>query len=281
MREWSSSEARARATTTILAVALGAWVIGAAGSVRADAPLEAAQARYEEADFEGALLLLEEAAASTTLSRQELVTLLELRAVLRLATGQRQEMQADMARLLSLDPEHAFARGAPPELVAAAAALRASGVGPVLVEARAEPTADGARVDADATDEHGVVRSVMVRTRRDGDGWSELRPPPVDLPLDPGARLAYFALALGPGGVVVARDGSEESPHELVDRRSGATPAPLAAQDDDSTWTFVAIAGAAAVVAIAVVVTAVLVTDAASSQSSDLTRPELPVLVRF
>jgi hypothetical protein len=256
----------------ILAVSAAAATAGAGVGARAQEPLEDARRAYEDAEFQRALELLEDAEWNAALDRESLVLLLETRALAARALGDTALTRSTLQALASIDPQHAFGPEVPPELVAAFTQERSELRGPVRVVGRVEASVSGLRVVADVEgDVAGLVREVRVYGRADADAVRDA-PGALDVPVPPGARVEWWAEALGAGGAVLARDGSRASPRTAA-VPSGATTVAAATAGgspeegaDDAAgfpWLWVGIAAGVALVAI------IAIALAASAGSDD------------
>jgi len=222
-------------------------VVGFAASAAAQSSVDEGWRRVLDADFEGALAAFD-AAEAGTLTRADLVRILEGRAFVHFARGDEDAVRAALVRLGAIAPEHRFAPETPPELRERFAELAGRGALEVSVElavdggsARVEAIADG--------DPGGLVRHLRVGARIGEDGeWVTAQDEPLRLPYDRARALFFYGEALGPGGAVVARDGSREAPHQRPGEGGG----------DDVPWGWIGL-GAGAAVAVAIVVAIVVV----------------------
>lgn len=230
--------------------------------------VDEARTLYEEADFEGALARLQEAWQADDLTREDLLALLRLRALAHMGMGDAEAMREAVRAWVHLDPGVQLDDSTPPEIREAAESARPGPGGGVRVRARLEPTEGGVRIGAVVTDEVRLVRDVRVHARV-GDGPWQAGEPPLSLPVPPAATVAYAAEAVGPGGAVVARDGTVDDPltWSAASAGDGSGGAP---------WLWVGVGGG--VLAAAGVVVAVLLLG--GGEQSDLTRPTLPSIMR-
>lgn len=242
-----------------------AVVIAAAGALvptaaRADGDaLAQAIAHVEDADFASALAAFENAESSSELTREDLARLYSHRATVHFALGEQRAMEADLARLVALDPEAALPASAPPPVHEALERARAS-VRPPTLSAEARPTGTGVEVRARA-DQHGadLVRSLRAYARRERDEeWRRGDAGAVSIDAAPGDTVLWYAEAIGPGGAVLLSEGSRVDPGALV------VPVPVASDaggGDETTWWLVGGGAAAAVVGAVVAVVAVVTTS--------------------
>jgi hypothetical protein len=168
----------------------------------------------QEASFDEALAAFARAEASGDLGRDDLIELFEGRALVHFAQGDRAALHADVAVLAALAPERPPARDLPPDLVSVLReAVRAS-PGPVSV--RATATRRGEIVRVESTVEHvpsGLAVHVRVAARVASAALSVVEGAARDVSAPGGARVAYYMELVGPGGAVIATDGSVERPH--------------------------------------------------------------------
>jgi hypothetical protein len=227
------------------------------------------------AEFDAARRAFDAAERAHDLDRDALIRLFEGRALLYRALGDEASMDADLVRLASIDPSHAFDAQTPPDLVEAFARARSGGPGPLRVEVEARATAGGAAISARAIgDAGGIVREVQVFGRTAGGAYRRTSGQELLVPRTSEA-VEFFARAIGPGGAVVASHGEAEAP--LVfggDGPSLAVAAPgeaLATEPEDDSmpvWPWLVGAG----VAVGIVVVVVLV----FTLRSDTTEPSFP-----
>lgn len=239
-----------------------------AAAAQEHALIAEARNQYEEGEVEQALETVSRAEHTSDLSRENLLSLLELRILILRARGDDEQVSQELQRLASIAPDRAPADEFPPALRERLAGVRATLPGGLSVQARANATATGVEVTAEArNDVASVVREVRVYARAPDSAWSDGLDR-LDVPVTSG-RVDYYAVAVGPGGAPVAEHGSAEEPRVFLFpelRANGSSGEAV------SPWVWVGItAGAAAVVA-AVVVVVVLAT------SSDNAQPTAPHL---
>ena len=236
------------------------------------AQLDEARARYEEADFEAALAALARAERGSDLDADGAVELFRLRALVHLGMGDQDGMREAVRALMLIRPSVELDETTPPEVRQAADAIRGE-LSPLRVEALLEPTDEGARIDAEVQgDVAGLVRAIRVHTRVAGGSWLTGEPP-VSLDVPSGAQLSYRAEALGPGGAVIASDGTADDP------RTWTSTAEVTEDDEGSgsTWAIVGIGGALAV-GLAVVLVVVL---SGGGSDNENTQPTLPMALSY
>ncbi len=210
--------------------------------VSAQAALAAVRARYADGDFEGLLHEEERLEREGSLTRDELLDALELRALAQRALGDEPGAERTLRMLAWIAPDHALGREVPPVLRARFEALVAGGRAPSI---ETEPTTEGGtfRLEAQLPDdpEH-VVRRIELRARAEGGEWHIIVDRPLTLTAGRGTRVEWETRAIGPAsaGVATAR---------------GTTTMP-GGSDDTLVWALVGTGVGLAVVgaAIAVVV---------------------------
>jgi hypothetical protein len=225
-----------------------------------------------EARFEEALAAFARAEAASDLTRSDVIALLEGRALVHFALGQEAELARALSALASVAPDHAPDRAIPPDLATRIREACATVREPLALRSGAERAGSVARVRADVVgDEVGLVRAVRVHVREGEGGFRTLGGRVQEVVADPRVPFAWYAEAIGPGGAVLASDGTREAPHGLapdlsparVASEGGATEGERGASEgtggsgeDDGggpgPWPYV-IAGGVLAVAVAVV----------------------------
>jgi len=199
-----------------LAFLTGSLGAGAGWAVvaRADDAVTRARSQIENADFHAALDSIDRAESSGDLDRDALVELLELEAVVHFALGQASEVRGDLNALLSLDPHYQMSVLRPPGLRSALEDARRAIDGPLELLVTAEPTSRGVRLRARLIrDVAAIVREVRISARLRGERrWRTARADSLDVAATTGAQIEHYAVALGPGGAIVASAASATSP---------------------------------------------------------------------
>lgn len=244
----------------------------------AAAQLDAARDHLADADFQRAERAFGRALGAAELSRDELTSIFEGRAVARWALGEEDEARADLVALGSLDPDHVLPPEAPPLLVESFAALPRA---PLQIRLTWGETAEGeallrASVENDLA---ALSRSVRVHVRRQGEPeWTTSVEPEVAIRMHPGDVVEVWVEALGPGGAVVAHEGTALAPiehgHGLI-AASDALAEPNRAPDPTPMWIWAGV-GAGVFVAVAIIVGV-----AVGTASSDATQPTAPMVIGF
>lgn len=223
---------------------------------RAETPLDEARQAYEAAEFRRAIELLERVERDAAFDRDTYVRLLELRALSHRALAEDEATGRTLRVLASVEPAYRFGPEAPPDLVEDFEAIRAALPGPIAFDARATPSPAGATVEARVVrDPENVLRALRVHARVDGGAWQSGNES-LQVAAAPGARIEWYAEAVGPGGALLSTIGSAGAPRTLT------LPAAAAPARDDGAggavpWTWIAVGGGALVIA-GVVVAVVL-----------------------
>jgi hypothetical protein len=254
-----------------LALAALLWLV----ALPAAAQLEAGRRALTDADFERAERAFGRALGAAELSTEDLVSIFEGRAMARFALGDEAGASADLAALRSLDPTHALPPEAPPAMVEAFDALGNAGIGIELGWFGHDER--HLLRPAVVNDPASLVHTVRVHLRRHGEpAWTTSEEREIEVTLRDGEAVEVWAEAIGPGGAVVAREGSPLAPREHGTEAGASLAAPDRAASDQGVWIGVGI-GVGAAIVIGVVIAAVVVGTA----QSDETQPAVPVVVGF
>ena len=254
----------------------------------AHAQLDEGRRRLEHADFTRAVRAFDRAERGAHLTRDQLLSIYEGRAMARWAQGNERQAQHDLIALAEVDPHHAFPPEAPPELGEAFAdAARDGGLSLQLSFVDA-PGSATLTVDTHH-DDAGLVRALRTHVRVADGAWTESDSSTVRLDVAEHAAVEAWVEAIGPGGAVIATSGSEGAPivHGGGPIAELQPPTPMPAptsvfvepserHDDTPLWIGIGV-GIAALVVAAVIICLVVGT---SQGPSDQTQPDAPV-VRF
>jgi hypothetical protein len=177
----------------------------------------------------------------------------------------------ELGAILALDPAHVLGESVPPDLRNALDALRTQAHPrlEIAVEATSGPGRYRLR-GVVSNDGAGIVREPRVLARPRGEReWraSEDGVLAIETPAD---EIAYYAEAIGPGGAIIARQGSADAP--LVLRSTAPVerveePSPVVEEEDGDFPTGVVVAlsaGAAVAIGVAVVLALILPVSPAS-----------------
>ncbi|MCA9608637.1 MAG: hypothetical protein KC619_23700 [Myxococcales bacterium] len=236
---------------SLLALAL----LALPGIAYAHPAVDRATALVLDGDYEAARPAIDAALARDDLTREDLVALLEARALLLHGAGDTDGLDAALTALASFAPTHTFGPRFPPDLAARSVAVGREMRGRLRVVVAQVPSAVGVRLEARVeNDRASIVRRVRIRVFDAALGqWREAEPP---LEATAGRELLVFVEAVGPGGAVLASEGSADAPIHLRGpgfEEASPSRAPEGATRADEgggvdPWVVVAIVGAALVV---------------------------------
>ncbi|MFW5921041.1 MAG: hypothetical protein ACOCUS_04320, partial [Polyangiales bacterium] len=223
-----------RSSAGLTFVALAAASAVAPVRAAADDALERGVRLAEDADFAGAVEALDVAEQAPELTRDELVSLYGHRAVVRFALGEREAMRADMARLLAVDRDAELPASAPPPVREAWERVRAVPPEPLRIEVDLDTSGEtvhlSTRVQGRPSE---LVRQALLFARAaEGAAWVQGRDGEVRVRATAarGESVQWYAKALGPGGVVIARSGTRANPERV---RAGASVATFEAGEPE------------------------------------------------
>jgi hypothetical protein len=202
-------------------------------SAHAHPGLDEGKRLISELEFESALAAFQGAIDSGELTRAELVDLLSERTLVLQALHRESELVQDFVWLAALAPEHILDMRAPPAMVAMWKSVRDQARGALGVKLSNDVSSGEYRLRAELTGTvpEGARARIAVR---DATGKWEVTDSAerVGAVTDP-IELDAYAQALGPGGLVVAEDGSADNPKHLVIDPRVAASAGLPGQNDD------------------------------------------------
>jgi hypothetical protein len=168
--------------------------------------------RFAQADFPGALAAVSDALHADDLTREDLAATYELRALIRLAQGDRSGCRDDLQRLATFAPDHELSRSAPPDVREDFESIVARLEGPIEVTVSATRIPDGVRLNAEVSHDGAGLRRAVRIAHRTGDGeWTIEDTASVNVVGSPD-EIRYWAVVVGPGGAPLAQSGSEQSP---------------------------------------------------------------------
>ncbi len=210
-----------------LAIVVGGSLAATPPAAAQPAGLQAAARQFRDGAFADA-----EETYQALLAADEGLDRSTLESVYRALTMVRRALQDDagveraLTALLSLDPD-AVLEDAPPSLGRVVERLREEIRAPVGVEVQSEVRGGEARVTVRATEDvASLVRSVRLYVREE-EGWRARSGDTHRLAPD----TEYFAEAVGPGGAVLASDGSATDPRRTDPAPAGAGPRGPVAED--------------------------------------------------
>lgn len=199
--------------TLVLSCAL--WMLAPAVAL-AHPVIEQARDAYNSARHEQALELLERAEDGDDLTREDLAELLTLRAMAHRARRQMDLAEVDLFRLASLDPEHELGRRVHPTLRQLFATVLERVPGPVNLDVDAQRAGDVVTVRASINDDvAALAQGFRIHARSVSGSWQTSSQAELALSVMPRDAAEYFAEALGPGGAVIASEGSAAAPLRL------------------------------------------------------------------
>lgn len=246
----------------IAAIAL--LVLAPARVAHAHPAVDRATALVLDGDYEAARPAIDEALARDDLSRDDLVALLEAQALLRHGAGDRVGLDATLTALASFAPTHTFGPRFPPDLAARSVEIGRQMRGRLRIVTLQVPSAVGVRLDARVENDGGaIVRRLRTRVFDAQLGqWREAEPP---VEATAGRELLVFVEAIGPGGAVVATEGSADAPIHLrgpgfEEAATNRAPEGATAPDEGggiNPWVVVGIVTAAVAAVAAIVVLSV------------------------
>jgi len=226
---------------------------------------------FARAEFAAAVEAYDEAAAGEGLTRPQLLELLSGRAIAKHAERDVAGAEQDLVALLSLDPLAELGEMAPPALQRELARLRGELRGPLAIEVVAEPIPDGFVVRTVVREDlAALVRQVRVSWRTD-EGWASATGAEVRVPVRP--SLEYFAEAIGPGGAVLAQEGSEAEPLVARAAITAAPPVEAPPRGDDVPLIVGLTAGAVVIAAVVAIVLAVVLAPSGVQLSGPMELP--------
>jgi hypothetical protein len=204
-----STPVLAKASFARAAVVSVISIASLAGTARAHPIVEEGHRLYEEAEFVAALDALSRAEAADDLELDDLIVLFETRALVQSAMGHDDAMREDLQRLVAVAPDHTVGPEAHPDVRRALAEIRAEGHGELRVRASTEATEAGVTIRVEIENDWAhVVRELRTIGRvRGAPSWERAIDAPLLVPASGAALVEYYAEAVGPGGVVLARSG--------------------------------------------------------------------------
>lgn len=231
---------------------------------------------YAQAQFEKALFYFEKAEQAEALSRSDLLSVLEGKALVYFATDDTENFRRILSQLASLHREHNFEKGVPPEVDAAFDEVLAHNPGRLSVQVQRESIFGGELLRGVIKHDAGqIVRDLKLYIRNKGrkdwkEGSGSMR---VLAPR--GQAVEFYAVAKGPGGVDLVQLGSAEYPKRFrIGEVTSATLQPPCKKEENSELLWFGL-GAGAATLIAGTIALILY----ATRSSDETQPSIPTLV--
>ena len=197
----------------IAAILFAAALALPASTALAHPDLDEAVDRYERAEFEAARAALTRALRQGSLDRAELSLLLSTSALVHYALRDIEAMERALAQLASIEPAFEWGPATAPDVLAAFARAKEATPGTIAIAVEVEPDDDTIALSVNVTgDSAELVASVELAARTAGE-WLRTSERELAVPRD-GERVAYYAVARGPGGAELAREGSADAPSE-------------------------------------------------------------------
>lgn len=248
--------------------------LGLSGTARASDELDLAESLLDEALFDEAVALFDEAEARGDLSKENLIRLFAGRAVAHFANRRSERMEIDLRRLAAISSHDPFPASAPPPVVEAFARALAARQGPLDVDVDARLVEGAARFEVRVDNDPGdLVRAVVVHVRAEDTGpWVTLAEAPYRYETT-ATTVSYRAELRGPGGSVLARVGTAVSPLRVT--TEVLQPRAEAGEDDGSSLRWWLVGGGAAVAGIAVAAAVMLSGRNNDGDRTDVSGPAL------
>ncbi|MEM9068670.1 MAG: hypothetical protein AAGE52_09195 [Myxococcota bacterium] len=245
-----------------------ALVCSAASVAHAHEDIDQAREAYANADLEGALEALDRAEESGV-DPSELTQLVTMRVLVHVALGNDDEVTQNLRNLASFAPGTELPAEIPPAVRTQFQAL-VENAAPIAMETEVASEGDQVRVRGTVqNDSESLTDTIVVGARVPGGEWEEGEGEVVIRPGDV-ATVETYAEAFGPGGALLAADGSADDPIERTLQRETSD----AEGGGLSTGAVVGIAAGAAAVALIVVIGIVV----AGGDSGDPLQPRAPMV---
>lgn len=243
--------------------------------------VDQARREFDGTRHERALELLEQAEEQRDLTRDDLVELLLLSAFAHRALGQMDLAEVDMFRLAGLDPTRELGREVPPQLRRLFDRARERVPGPVRIEVNVERVGEVMTVSAEVLDDVAALATgFRIFGRAESGDVRQSSDARLDVTVLPHQAGEYWAELLGPGGAVIASQGSETSPLRAEATEAGLRPGDLGTGDGNGAgegsstgdgggvpaWPFVLGGVVLALAAVAIVIAVVVTTPTDDTQ---------------
>lgn len=205
-------------------VALSLW-LALPAIASAHPEVERARQLVLDGDYDAARPALDAALGRDDLDRDDLIALLEARALLFHGLAEHDARDRVLRSLAAFDPTHRFGPRFPPDLASRSVEIGREMGGRLRVVLSEAPSPVGLRLEARVDhDPEGLVRSLRYRVFDVTSGQWQPATPPIEAAA--GREILVFVEAIGPGGAVVAREGSSDAPIRL------RGPGPLLGPDE-------------------------------------------------
>lgn len=251
--------------------------------------VDQARREFDATRHRRALQLLEQAEEQRDLSRGDLIELLLLRAFAHRALRQMDLAEVDMFRLAGLDPARELGREVPPQLRRLFEQARERVPGPVRIEVHVERSGEVMTVTAEVLDDVAALATgFRLFGRAENGDVRQSTDSRLDVTVLPNQTGEYWAELLGPGGAVIASQGSEDAPLTIDATEQGLRPGDLETGEGNGNsesgetssgggdegipaWPFVVGGVVLVLAAVAVVLAVVLTTPTDDTQLSEPT----------
>ncbi len=223
--------------------------------------LQQAQSLYDEADFEGALRALETASRSTGLTNADVARFLELRALVHLGLGQREQATSDVRALRSAHAGYRPPESAPPALRRLFSQMNRDEVAAIEIELNATSEIGVLHINVSLRgDAENLGREVRVYTRNEGQARYQSHVGTSTDVRSSAPSVDVYAELIGPGGAVLVSSSSAAAPQNFAMPQAAAEEVVVPpAGGGDTVLIALLIAGGVALVAGGVIVAVVVV----------------------
>jgi hypothetical protein len=250
----------------------------AASPARAlDAAIERGRALLSAGDVAGALGVVAEVEARSDLPAGDLLALLALRATAEAMSEDALALARSARAIIELAPAWQAPEGAPEAFRAALDEARIAQPEPPELDVDVYPVEGALRIVIECDDDVDLVRGTRLAWRAGGErAWHRSEASEERVAGLAGTAVEYYVEALGPGGVVVAREGSARAPVRASipgsesDATGGLGTMTPTSDDGKTVWL---IAGAVTIAAVIGVIALVV-----AGRSSDRTDLGVPVV---
>lgn len=188
----------------------------APSQVKAHPLIDEARDAYEAARHGDAIQLLERAEDGDDLTREDLIELFLIRAMVHRAQRNMDLAEVDLLRLATLSPNDPLGRQVHPALRQLFATVGERVTRPVGLQATAVRREDSARISVSIVDDTAALtQAFRVHVRVAEGAWRVNGDAVVTVRASASDAVDYWAEAIGSGGAVIARFGSASQWHRL------------------------------------------------------------------
>jgi len=201
--------------THIFASCLAAALLALPATAVAHPLIDRARERFEQAEFDEALELFAQAEEADDLSREDLIQLYLKRALVYHALDRDEDLELDLFRLATIEPDMEFTRRIPPRVRSAFAEAAGEVDAPIRIAVDSSREDGWVRLEPRLeNDQAALVREIRLGARVTGE-WLTAVNESLEMEAGPEERVDYWAEAVGPGGAVIATQGSRSEPRIL------------------------------------------------------------------